>query len=152
MVGLLCHTRTHKHTHISVTYLLPNLKQFSIVLAKIEATYNIKNVGHVYVPQVKDNLPSGSSRMSLNPSCLITKSGFLSSIIAYIVLRKSIRSSFGYRYYKMCGSGSSVGMATDYGLDGPGSNPGGDEIFRPSRPTLGPTQPPVQCVPGLSRG
>jgi len=27
---------------------------------------------------------------------------------------------------------SSVGIATDYGLDGPGSNPGGDEIFRPS--------------------
>ena len=30
--------------------------------------------------------------------------------------------------------GSSVGIATDYGLDGPGSNPGGDEVFRPSRP------------------
>ena len=39
--------------------------------------------------------------------------------------------------------GSSVGIATDYGLDGPGSNPGGDEIFRPSRLALGPTQPPV---------
>ena len=39
-----------------------------------------------------------------------------------------------------------------YRLDGPGSNPGGDEIFRPSRPVLGPTQPPVQWVPGLSRG
>jgi len=26
-----------------------------------------------------------------------------------------------------------------YGLDGPGSNPSGDEIFRPSRPALGPT-------------
>jgi len=38
-----------------------------------------------------------------------------------------------------CGPGSSVGIATDYGLDCPGSNPGGDEIFRPSRPTLGPT-------------
>ena len=32
----------------------------------------------------------------------------------------------------MCLSpGSSVGIATDYGLDGPRSNPGGDEIFPP---------------------
>ena len=49
------------------------------------------------------------------------------------------------------GPDSSVGVATDYGLDGPGSNPSGDEIFRPSRPTLGPTQPPVKWVLGLSR-
>ena len=34
------------------------------------------------------------------------------------------------------GPGSSVGIATDYRLDGPGSNPGGDGIFRtcPDRP------------------
>ena len=50
------------------------------------------------------------------------------------------------------GPGSSVGIATDYRLDVPGSNPGGDEVFRPSRPALGPTQPPVKWVSALSRG
>ena len=42
--------------------------------------------------------------------------------------------------------------SSDYGLDGPGSNPGEYEIFRPSRPALVHTHPPVQWVPGLSRG
>jgi hypothetical protein len=44
------------------------------------------------------------------------------------------------------GLGSSVGIATDYGLDGPGSNLGGDEIFCPSRPAS------CKMVPGLWRG
>ena len=50
------------------------------------------------------------------------------------------------------GPGSSVVTTTDYGLDGPRSNPGGDEIFRPSRPALGPTQLLIKWIPGLSRG
>ena len=55
-------------------------------------------------------------------------------------------------YHHLCGPGSLCGIATDYGLEGPGSNPGEDEIFRRSRPALGPTQPPVKCVLGVSRG
>ena len=55
-----------------------------------------------------------------------------------------------------CGPGSSVGIAIDYWLDGPGSNPGGDENIRPSRPTLGPAQPPVKMgttsLPGVKCG
>ena len=52
----------------------------------------------------------------------------------------------------VCVPGSSIGIATDYGLYGLGSNPGRDEIFRPSKPALGPTQPPVKWVPVPSQG
>ena len=41
------------------------------------------------------------------------------------------------------GPGSSVGIAADYGLDGPGSNPGGDEIFPPVQ--TGPGAHPASC-------
>jgi len=56
---------------------------------------------------------------------------------------------FILRLMTLCEPGSSVGM-TNYGLDGPGSNLDGDDIFRPSRPALGPT--PVKWVPDLSQG
>ena len=48
-------------------------------------------------------------------------------------------------------AGSSVGIATDYGLYGSGSISFGNEIFCPSRPALRPTQTPVQWVPWLSQ-
>ena len=57
-----------------------------------------------------------------------------------------------YIYVCVCGLGSSVSIATDYGLEGPGSNPGGDEISRTSGTALGPTQLPVKWVRGLSWG
>ena len=43
---------------------------------------------------------------------------------------------------------STVGIGLATGWMVAGSNLGGGEIFR----TLGPTQPPIQLVPGLSRG
>jgi len=49
-------------------------------------------------------------------------------------------------YITINGPGSSVGIATNYGLDGPGSNPRVDEIFHPSRPALGAL--PASCNMG----
>ena len=49
-----------------------------------------------------------------------------------------------------CGRDSSVGKATRYGLDGPGIEcRWWREFPQPSRTALGPTQPPIQWVPGL---
>ena len=52
------------------------------------------------------------------------------------------------------GRDSSVGIATRYGLDGPGDQiPLGGEIFRTHLDwSWGPTQPPIRFVPALSRG
>jgi hypothetical protein len=54
---------------------------------------------------------------------------------------------------KMYGLGSSVGIATSYGLDGPGIEfRWGRGFPHLSRSALRPTQPPVQWIPRLSRG
>ena len=54
---------------------------------------------------------------------------------------------------KKWGPDSSIGIATRYGLGGPGlESRWGRDFPQPSRPALGPIQPPIQWVLRLSRG
>jgi len=81
------------------------------------------------------------------------------SVLRYMCIASHVRifvliAHLIWEFHKWgkCGPGSPVGITTVYGLDDPDSNPGGDEIIRPSRPALGPTQSPVKWVPGFSGG
>jgi len=62
-------------------------------------------------------------------------------------LISSLSLIFRVNYFsKHCGPGSSVGIATDYGLDGPGSNPGVGRDFPPVR--TGPGDHTASCKMG----
>jgi hypothetical protein len=67
-------------------------------------------------------------------------------VVPFCTLLRSFSLQKSARY-------NAVGIATRYGLDGPGiESRRGPDLTHPSRPALGPTQPPIQGVPVHSRG
>jgi len=72
----------------------------------------------------------------------------LNSEALQITLKKLVPSS-----HQTVGRDSAVGIATGYGLVGPGiESRWARDISQPSRPALGSNQPPIRWVPGLYRG
>ena len=76
-----------------------------------------------FMPLVADQSPRRSifEPTPIHVGCVVDKVE-----LGWYVLRH-----LGFLLSTLCGPGSSVGIATNYGLDGPGSNAGGDEIFCP---------------------
>jgi hypothetical protein len=82
---------------------------------------------------------------SSGPTVIITLINLYCWQLTYVITRTSI--------ILQCGPGSVVGMATGYGLDGQGIESRWRRDFpHLSRLALGLNQPPVQRVPGPSRG
>jgi len=86
-------------------------------------------------------------------SCLFDSRWFRVHLLwLQLLLMPVTITDINHTSYRHGGPGSSVGIVTGYGLDGPGiESRWGRGFPHLSGPTLGPTQRPVQWVPGLYR-
>jgi len=106
------------------------------------------------VPYPEPDVTVQNLAWSLSPlyrsvlDCVKTSSPSLLSLLClhtYDRLNHNIHI-YGTVHSKPCGPGSSVGIVTDYGLDGLGSNPGAGRDFPPVQ--TGPGAHPASCKMG----
>ena len=71
----------------------------------------------------------------------------------YMSVTHNIRYLHKNKHRKLVCWNGAIGIATRYGLDGPGiKSRCGRDFPHPSKLVLVPTKPPIHCVPGLFLG
>jgi len=125
-----------------------------MILSQVLSLYECSSAFQTSLLPVSLTVPHNHLRRCQNFFCDDQASSSLQVIsLSFPFLTSLIRPHFIKMYITWRGSGCSVGIATGYGLDGPGIESLWERDFpHLSRPTLGPTQPPVQWVLHLSRG
>jgi hypothetical protein len=118
-----------------------HVTQFLILITNIYCIYWLNKLLYLFV------LLRNCRRTSVLPLTQLLHHLFLHSCLIFFSLWIISKS-----YPTITVRDSSVGIATRYGLDGPGIESWwGTRFPHLSRPTLEPTHPPTQWVPGLSR-
>ena len=90
---------------------------------------------------------------SCSSPCLIRRYKIVSGL-SYLISHRRLHQPLSdnkYKHFWGWSQDSSVGIATSYGLDGPGiESRCGPDFPHPSSPALSPAQPPIQWIPARS--